>query len=74
MSDGFDDMAKACRIFEKYTDGEYAPFHCEHDKLHVCGVEPDEVSEEDKERLYELGFFVEEEPPRGFASYRFGSC
>lgn len=70
--DGFGNMIKACEIFRKYNDDQYAPFHCEHDILHVCGVEPDEVSDEDKQRLEDLGFFVK--PPGGFASHRFGSC
>jgi len=72
MSGGFEDMAEACEIFQKYSDGEKWPFHCEYDVLHVCGVEPEDVNEEDKERLHELGFFVMD--GRAFASYRFGSC
>lgn len=72
--DGFDNMIEACEIFRKYNDQKYAPFHCVHDILYVCGVEPDEVSEEDKERLDELGFIVREEPSKSFISYRFGSC
>lgn len=69
---GFDEMAKACQIFSKYSDSSF-PFHCQRDKLIVCGVEPDEVTEEDKERLEELGFKVQERPS-AFYSFRFGSC
>jgi len=72
--DGFGNMIEACEIFRKYAGEQYAPFHCEHDTLYVCGVEPDEVSDEDKQRLDELGFIAQETPPRGFVSHRSGSC
>lgn len=63
------DLIKALQIFLKY-DNPYAPTHCEHDTLYVM-VDPDEVSEEDKERLEELSFHDEGEY---FISYRFGSA
>ena len=66
------DLIKALEIFLKYSKGDYAPLHCEHDILYVCdGIDPDSVSEEDKKELDELGFHKEE---GGFVSYRYGSC
>lgn len=64
------DLIEALTILSKYTDAEY-PTHCEHDELTVC-VDPAKVSDVDKARLDELGFFVSEEDC--FKSFRFGSC
>lgn len=50
----------------------YAPTHCEHDVLTIVGVYPDQVSDEDKTRLDELGFFQGEDDM--FQSFRFGSA
>ena len=63
------DLIEALTIFAKYTDS-YSPTGCEHDTLYVQ-VDPDQVSEEDKTKLDELGFFVSD---NHFESYRFGSC
>jgi hypothetical protein len=41
--------------------------------MYISGIEPDEVSEEDKIELDRLGFFVGEESDDGFMSYKFGS-
>jgi hypothetical protein len=49
------------------------PTHCEHDVLHVCHIDPEDVSEEDTKRLDELGF-IPDEDEGGFMSFRFGSC
>lgn len=65
-----DELIEAFQIFRKYSD-EKRPTHCEHDVLTVC-VDPAIVSDEDKKRLDELGFFDGEE--ECFISYRFGSC
>jgi len=65
------DLIEALTIFLKYGDPKY-PTNCSHDELYV-DIDPDKVSEEDKKRLDELGFFVNEEL-EGFSSYRFGSC
>ena len=73
MSDsGLTDFAEAILIFKKYGDS-HNPFHCEHDELWVCVCSPDAVSEEDRERLDELGFFVDE-GDESIKSFRFGSC
>lgn len=67
------DLIEALTILAKYMDPEQKwPTACEHDVLHVCGVEPEDVSEEDMKRLDELGFFPNEDG--GFMSYKFGSC
>jgi len=52
-----DDLIKALQIFRKYGNPEY-PTHCEHDVLTICGINPDDVSEEDKKDLEGLGFTV----------------
>ena len=62
-------LIEAFQIFLKYSDTEY-PTHCEHDTLHVC-VDPNLVSDEDKEKLHELGFSYDSEH---FYSYKYGSC
>lgn len=68
------DLIEALTILAKYIDSEErCPTYCEHDVLHVCGVNNEEVSEEDLKRLDELGFFLDEDG-EGFMSFRFGSC
>ena len=62
-------LIEALQIFLKYGDINF-PTHCEHDMLHVM-VHPEAVSDEDKEKLDELGFFVHEE---SFGSHRYGSA
>lgn len=68
------DLVEALTILLKYGD-PYAPTHCEHDILTIVGIEPNQVSDEDKARLDGLGFHVG--APHGeeaFYSYRFGSA
>jgi hypothetical protein len=70
-----EDLIKALKIFQAYMEKDtYAPFHCEHDILYVCCVDPEKVSEYDKQQLDDLGFFVSEECDGCFASHRYGSC
>lgn len=73
---GFADFIEALTILDKYAIAErHVGTHCEHDVLMICGVEPGAVSEADKARLKELGFFVGSEfGDDGFQSYRWGSC
>lgn len=66
-----DDLIEALKIFRKYTD-KYAPVWCCHDELHVA-VSPEDVSDEDKDKLEKLGFYVNEDTD-DFYSFRFGSC
>lgn len=49
-----EELQEAFKIFDKYTDDDYL-LHAEHDEIRVS-VNPEDVSEEDKERLDELGF------------------
>ena len=65
-----EDLIEALRIFLKYAN-PHNPTHCEHDELWIVDVDPDKVSDEDKARLDELGFFPSED---GFKSFRFGSA
>jgi len=39
-------------------DPEY-PTVCEHDKLHIVGIEPEKISKEDKKELESLGFIIQ---------------
>ena len=72
-----EDLIKALQILSKYGNPHY-PFHCEHDTLYVWGIDPSEVSDEDKVELDRLGFFVSSDSPLDdgdiFISHRFGSC
>lgn len=70
------DLIEALNIFLKYPPaGEWHnPLDCNHDEVVICGVDPSDVSEEDKKRLDALGFFVAKEEDAFFKSYRFGSC
>ena len=66
-------LIAALTILLKYGNPDH-PTHCEHDVLYVCGINPDDVSEEDIKKLDELGFFINEEFEDSFASFRYGSC
>lgn len=66
------DLIEALTIFLKYGNPRN-PTHCEHDELTICGIEPEQVSAEDKARLDELGFFVSDSDDC-FRSFRFGSA
>jgi len=65
-----EDLIEALQILKKYGNPKY-PTHCEHDIMHIC-IDPEQVSDEDKAKLDELGFFEDEEL-NCFATYRFGS-
>lgn len=65
------DLIKALTILLKYGN-PYSPTHCEHDELTINPeINPDDVSDEDKKTLDELGFH---ESDGCFKSFRFGSC
>ncbi len=66
-----DNLIEALQIFRKYGNPDY-PTHCEHDELFICGIDPDDVSEEDKVKLDKLGFFVNSD--EGFSSFKYGSA
>ena len=69
------DLIEALTILSKYlTDDEYfynRPINCEHEELYVS-VDNSKISEEDMERLIDLGFIPDEDT--GYmVSYRYGS-
>lgn len=66
------ELIEALQIFLKYGNPKY-PTHCEHDILMICDINPDKVSQEDKDHLELLGFFVNEDE-ECFYSYRYGSA
>lgn len=69
-----EDLIKALQIFLKYGNPGH-PTHCEHDILTICGIDPAIVSQEDKDALEELGFFVGDEyGEEAFHSFRYGSA
>ncbi len=67
-----EDLIKALQIFLKYENLEH-PTICCHDVLIICGISPEHVSNEDKEKLDELGFHISKED-NCFCSFRFGSA
>ena len=67
-----EDLIKALQIFLKYRNPTY-PTSCEHDELFICSIDPDEVSNEDKSKLEELGFEVNDEGDQ-FHSFKYGSA
>ena len=71
---GLDGLIVALQILRKYGNPSY-PTICEHDIMIICGIKPDDVSDEDKEMLDTLGFFVTNEyGDDAFASSRYGSA
>lgn len=76
-------LIEALQILLKYGNEKY-PTHCEHDCLHIVGIEPKSISDEDKSKLYDLGFLVriegeldsdgEEIEESEIFSYRYGSA
>lgn len=69
-----EDLIKALQILLKYGNPT-CPTHCEHDILTIVGIEPVDVSGEDKTALDKLGFFIGNEyGESAFHSFRFGSA
>lgn len=69
------DLIEALTIFLKYKDVDY-PTHCEHDVLYIIDITEEEVSEEDKKRLDELGFHFSKYSDGGpsWISFKYGSA
>ena len=68
------DLIEALQILLKYGNPR-CPTHCEHDVLTIGEIDPSDVSDEDKEKLDELGFFISnQDGEECFRSFRFGSC
>jgi DNA-binding protein YbaB len=67
------DLIEALTIFNKYCDNDNKHItSCEHDIFYVM-IDPKIVSEEDINRLKDLGF-IESMDDYNFYSYRYGSC
>ena len=67
-------LIQALQILLKYGNPDY-PTHCEHDVLYIIGIDPEVVSDEDKIKLDELGFFVSTESgDLVFQSFKYGSA
>ena len=66
------DLIEALTVFLKYKNEEW-PTHCEHDVMMIAEVKKQEVSDEDLERLEELGFNWDPDEDC-FMSFRFGSA
>ncbi len=68
-------LIEALQILLKYGNPSY-PTNCEHDSLIICGIDPRKVSEVDKAKLDELGFFVSDEYDEegNFVSFKYGSA
>jgi hypothetical protein len=67
-----DDLIEALQIFRKHLNLKH-PTNCDHDVLCFMGVTREQVSDEDHERLYVLGFLWSE-PEECYRSFRFGSA
>ena len=68
------ELIEALQILNKYGNPTN-PTHCEHDILTICGINPAEVSGEDKVQLEKLGFRIfNEYGEEAFHSFRYGSA
>ncbi len=67
-----DDLIEALTIFRKYSSERW-PTRCSRDRLVVCAVSRENVSEEDIERLEVLDFIWDDRED-GFVSFRFGGA
>jgi len=68
------ELIEALQIFLKYGDPS-CPTHCEHDIMIICGIDPKDVSVEDKVKLDKLGFnYGDQYGTECFYSYKFGSA
>lgn len=54
------DFIEGLNIFMKYKNPK-TPFHAEHDIIWILEITPDEVSQEDKEKLEKLEFYHDSE-------------
>lgn len=63
------DLIKALTILSKYSKAKY-PIQCEHDIMFIVDVDPDDVSQEDKDMLEKLHF--EYDKDMGFYSNYYG--
>ena len=54
------DLIEGLQILLKYSASE-SPAQCRHNRLSVHGVRPTDVSDDDRQRLDDLGFSVDRE-------------
>lgn len=66
------DLIEALQIFQQYANVN-RPTHCEHDVLMVVDVAQDAVSDGERIRLDNLGFFWDDES-NTWSSFRFGAA
>lgn len=68
------ELIEALQIFLKYGNSIY-PTHCEQEKMVILDIDPDNVSDEDKRRLKELGFWINDNDIelKYFYSLKYGS-
>jgi len=77
-------LIQALQILLKYGNPPY-PTHCVHDELIIVGIEPEIISQEDKDKLKEPGFLIDIEgeynedseytPDESkIYSFKYGSC
>lgn len=67
-----DDLIKALQIFQKYRN-ESRPTICDHDILIITSITEDEISQEDRKTLNDLGFDWDENEEYWY-SFKFGSA
>lgn len=67
-----DDLIEALAILRKYNNSRF-PTACEHDIMYFVNIDYNDVSEDDVNRLDELGIFWGEEE-EVFMSFRFGNA
>ena len=69
-----DDLIEALQILLKYGNPEY-PTNCTHDEVRIMEIDPDNVSQEDSQKLETVGLDVAEDlGDKYFYSFRFGSA
>jgi hypothetical protein len=67
-----EDLIEALQIFLKYGNPDY-PTTCEHDIMYICGINSNDVSDDDKIKLEELGFEIDNDFNQ-FYSDKYGSA
>ncbi len=58
------DLIEALNIFLKYRDSP-TPTYCEHEELKIFAVTEEEVSDDDRSRLAQLGFLWSDDEDGG---------
>jgi len=66
------ELIEALQIFLKYGNPDY-PTNCEHDIMYICGINSNDVSDDDKIKLEQLGFEIDNDFNQ-FYSDKYGSA